>query len=188
MSSSLRSRDNGWDYMPFRCWVGIWTGFLILLIVAFDLSALVRYITRFTEESFACLIAIIFIFEAFKKTFGIQKKAPFQSHPGELNPECFCVLNNLTGDNRTYPNNYTLPIFYNGTLGGGYQDKNCTEMGGVSSGECEESHYVPDVFFFSLILFFGTYILATVLVKFRNSLFFPMWVSGFYYYEYQFDH
>jgi hypothetical protein len=33
--------------------------------VALDLSALVRYITRFTEECFACLIALIFIYQAF---------------------------------------------------------------------------------------------------------------------------
>lgn len=36
-------------------------------MVAFDLSALVRYITRFTEESFAALIALIFMVESFKK-------------------------------------------------------------------------------------------------------------------------
>lgn len=39
--------------------------------MAFDLSALVRYITRFTEESFASLIAVIFIAEAFKKLWGM---------------------------------------------------------------------------------------------------------------------
>ena len=57
--------------MPIRCWIGLWTTFFLLLVVMFDLSALVRYITRFTEESFACLIAIIFIYEAFKKQFHI---------------------------------------------------------------------------------------------------------------------
>ena len=36
---------------------------ILFFIVAFDLSALVRYITRFTEESFAVLISLIFIFE-----------------------------------------------------------------------------------------------------------------------------
>jgi len=54
-------------YLTFRFWIGMWLSFLLLLMVAFDLSALVRYITRFTEESFAILIALIFIFEAFKK-------------------------------------------------------------------------------------------------------------------------
>lgn len=74
-------RDNELDFLPFRCWIGIWTTFLLMLIVAFDLSALVRYITRFTEESFASLIAFIFIAEAFKKLFGILELAPVNTDP-----------------------------------------------------------------------------------------------------------
>jgi len=42
-----------------------------MVIVAFDLSFLVRYITRFTEESFAVLISIIFIYEACSKTYEV---------------------------------------------------------------------------------------------------------------------
>jgi len=38
---------------------------------AFDLSFIVRYITRFTEESFAVLISVIFIYEAFTKTLEV---------------------------------------------------------------------------------------------------------------------
>lgn len=64
------SREQGLDFLPFRAWIGLWTAFLLMLIVAFDLSALVRYITRFTEESFASLIAVIFIVEAFTKLIG----------------------------------------------------------------------------------------------------------------------
>ena len=75
------ARDNELEFLPFRCWIGIWTTFLLLLIVAFDLSALVRYITRFTEESFASLIAFIFIAEAFKKLFGILELAPVNRNP-----------------------------------------------------------------------------------------------------------
>ena len=48
----------------------------LVFIVAFDLSAMVRYITRFTEESFAVLIALIFIVEAFKKLFHILDDYP----------------------------------------------------------------------------------------------------------------
>ena len=57
--------------MSFRFWIGAWVMVALLIIVAFDLSALVRYITRFTEESFACLISIIFIYEAFVKVAEI---------------------------------------------------------------------------------------------------------------------
>lgn len=69
------------EFLPFRCWIGIWTAFLLMIIVAFDLSALVRYITRFTEESFASLIAFIFIAEAFKKLVGILEIAPVNTDP-----------------------------------------------------------------------------------------------------------
>lgn len=56
-------RDNDINFLTFRFWVGIWVMAILIVIVAFDLSALVRYITRFTEESFAVLISLIFIFE-----------------------------------------------------------------------------------------------------------------------------
>jgi len=49
--------------MSFRFWIGVWLFFYLMALVAFDLSALVRYITRFTEESFAVLISVIFIYE-----------------------------------------------------------------------------------------------------------------------------
>jgi sodium bicarbonate cotransporter 8/sodium bicarbonate transporter 10 len=57
-----------------RVWVGLWTGIALIVMVAFDLSALVRYITRFTEESFAALISLIFIVEAFVKLVKINKE------------------------------------------------------------------------------------------------------------------
>ena len=53
--------------MTFRLWIGVWSSAFCLVIVALDLSAVVRYFTRFTEESFAALIGIIFIVESLKK-------------------------------------------------------------------------------------------------------------------------
>jgi hypothetical protein len=46
---------------------------MLFLLVAFDSSAFVCYITRFTEELFASLVAFIFIMSAFKSTFHIQE-------------------------------------------------------------------------------------------------------------------
>ena len=63
---------------------------MILLLVAFDISAYVCYITRFTEENFATLIALIFIKKSFQKVGAIGKAYP-------LNPgSCFCKPNNET--------------------------------------------------------------------------------------------
>lgn len=54
----------------------MWVALVLFIMVAFDLSALVRFITRFTEESFALLIALIFIVEAIQKTYAISQKYP----------------------------------------------------------------------------------------------------------------
>lgn len=55
------SRSNHLDYLEFRFWVGLWVGLTMLILVATDASAFVSYITRFTEENFATLVAIIFM-------------------------------------------------------------------------------------------------------------------------------
>jgi solute carrier family 4 (sodium bicarbonate transporter), member 10 len=52
-----------WDYMAFRFWIGTWVAIILLILVAIDASAFVCYITRFTEENFATLIAFIFIYK-----------------------------------------------------------------------------------------------------------------------------
>jgi sodium bicarbonate transporter 10 len=41
-----------------------------MIMVAFDASVFVCYITRFTEENFATLIAVIFIYKAIEKVIN----------------------------------------------------------------------------------------------------------------------
>ena len=60
------SRSQGWPFLTFRFWMGAWIALLLLIIVARDWSALVGFITRFTEEAFVCLraaslLSILFI-------------------------------------------------------------------------------------------------------------------------------
>ena len=66
------SESNGWNYLSLRLWVGIWITAILVVLVATDASALVCYITRFTEELFATLVAFIFIQSAFKSVFKIR--------------------------------------------------------------------------------------------------------------------
>ena len=82
--------EQGIDFLSFRFWIGLWVTLILLVIVALDLSALVRYITRFTEESFAVLISFIFIYESFSKVFKIWKKSPMNLHIDD-GLECYCV-------------------------------------------------------------------------------------------------
>ena len=93
-------RDNDWDYLSARFWVGIWTAGFLLVMVVFNLSALVRYITRFTEESFACLIALIFIVEAFKKLAAIGKDDPMRLHVSkdEVERTAMRIVNNTSNN------------------------------------------------------------------------------------------
>ncbi|XP_060638777.2 anion exchange protein 2 isoform X1 [Anolis sagrei] len=64
------------DYLVGRVWIGLWLIVIVVLIVAFEGSFMVRYVTRFTQEIFAFLISLIFIYETFFKLFKI-----FQEHP-----------------------------------------------------------------------------------------------------------
>ena len=81
------------DFMAFRFWVGIWSAGILLVFVMFDLSYLVGYITRFTEESFSVLISLIFIMEAFKKIIGIWKTQPVHTDViwEDVTYKCYCV-------------------------------------------------------------------------------------------------
>jgi len=51
-------------FLETRAWVGLWTGVFLILLSVTDASCLVRYFTRFTDEIFAALISIIFIYAA----------------------------------------------------------------------------------------------------------------------------
>lgn len=55
-----------------RVWVGLWVLLILLIIVLCQGSFLVRYLTRFTEEIFACLISLIFIYEAIKNLLKVS--------------------------------------------------------------------------------------------------------------------
>lgn len=62
----------GFEYLTGRVWIGFWLIFIVLVIVAAEGSFLVRYISPFTQEIFAFLISLIFIFETFSKLIKVQ--------------------------------------------------------------------------------------------------------------------
>ena len=62
-------------FLPVYAWVGFWTGLILLILAATDASCLMRYFTRFTDEIFAALISVIFIYEAIDKLIHIFYKA-----------------------------------------------------------------------------------------------------------------
>lgn len=75
----LPHRDNSFDYLEFRLWIGLWSAFFCLVLVATDASFLVQYFTRFTEEGFSCLISFIFIYDSFKKMLKLAHHYPINA-------------------------------------------------------------------------------------------------------------
>ena len=74
------------NFMRFRCWTSIWIFVICLVIVCMGWSKYVSLLTRFTEESFATLIALIFIIEGVKKVFSINTQ--FISYDQHLATTC----------------------------------------------------------------------------------------------------
>ncbi|CAM4686670.1 unnamed protein product [Lepidochelys olivacea] len=77
----------GMEYIVGRVWIGFWLIILVLLVVAFEGSFLVRYISRYTQEIFSFLISLIFIYETFAKLIAIFQKHPLQKSYGSRDPQ-----------------------------------------------------------------------------------------------------
>uniref|UniRef100_A0A667ZYN1 Anion exchange protein n=1 Tax=Myripristis murdjan TaxID=586833 RepID=A0A667ZYN1_9TELE len=148
--------DYGLSYLSLRTSIGLWTAFLCLVLVATDASSLVCYITRFTEEAFAALICIIFIYEALEKLFDLGEHYPINMN------------NNL--DNLTF---YTtadkIPVVFN------WWSVECKGLQGefVGSACSHGGPFIPDVLFWSIILFFTTFFLSAFLKQFKTKRYFP---------------
>ncbi|XP_026792213.3 anion exchange protein 2a [Pangasianodon hypophthalmus] len=69
----------GMEYLTGRVWIGFWLVIIVVVIVAFEGSFLVRFVSRFTQEIFSFLISLIFIYETFAKLAKIFKDHPLTS-------------------------------------------------------------------------------------------------------------
>ncbi|CAB0031581.1 unnamed protein product, partial [Trichogramma brassicae] len=160
----------GWHYMSFRFWIGTWMAVILLILVAVDASALVCFITRFTEENFATLIAFIFIYKAIENVMSIRKKFPVSTGQNLGNSSCFCGPpgTSLNSSYSTTSNQYS-------NINWASLDKYaCQAANGTVIGEnCFSPPPVPDVFLMSIILFAGTFLISIHLKDFKNALFFP---------------
>ncbi|XP_063088276.1 anion exchange protein 4 isoform X2 [Cavia porcellus] len=170
------SRDHSLDYLPFRLWVGIWVTVFCLVLVATEASVLVRYFTRFTEEGFCALISLIFIYDALGKMVHLTHTYPIQ-RPGSPGYGCFCQYPGPQGNESQWAtaqpksrddvlsmdlglvNASLLPPF------------ECTRQGGQPRGP--GCHTVPDIAFFSLLLFLTSFFFATAFKHVKTSHFFP---------------
>jgi sodium borate transporter 11 len=83
-------------YAMYGC-VGLWSSFFLVLYSLFDVSRLMRWSTRSTEEIFALFISIAFCVDAFRDTVKSKSFIYSSLHPpffggvGDDN----CVVSNL---------------------------------------------------------------------------------------------
>ncbi|TNM94205.1 hypothetical protein fugu_002381 [Takifugu bimaculatus] len=170
-------KEYGLSYLSLRACIGLWTAFFCLLLVATDASSLVCYITRFTEEAFASLICIIFIYEALEKLIHLGVHYPINKNNNlqKLTQySCACV-------EPQNPNNETIQF---------WEDRNVTpsqvNWTALEVAECEKLHgdfvgsacgphgpYIPDVLFWCVVLFFSTVFMSAFLKEFKTSRYFP---------------
>ncbi|KAK1166087.1 sodium-driven chloride bicarbonate exchanger-like isoform X2 [Acipenser oxyrinchus oxyrinchus] len=165
------------SYLSLRSCIGLWTAFLCIVLVATDASSLVCYITRFTEEAFASLICIIFIYEALEKLIHLGETYPFNmNNKLETLTQYSCVCTEPTN-----PSNNTLEywdsqnITVSDVTWGSLDVHACIEKRGEFLGNACGPHgpYVPDVLFWCVVLFFSTVIMSAFLKDFKTSRYFP---------------
>ncbi|XP_061470921.1 electroneutral sodium bicarbonate exchanger 1 isoform X2 [Rhineura floridana] len=170
-------KDYGLSYLSLRTCIGLWTTVMCILLVATDASSLVCYITRFTEEAFASLICIIFIYESLEKliqlgtTYSVHMHSDLDqlslyycrcSAPANISDETL----NYWNDNNIIP---SAVAWANLTV------SQCRKMHGEFTGpSCGiDGPFTPDVLFWCCILFFTTVILTSLLKIFKTSSYFP---------------
>ncbi|XP_071320710.1 sodium-driven chloride bicarbonate exchanger-like isoform X2 [Trachinotus anak] len=170
-------KDYGLSYLSLRACIGLWTAFFCLLLVATDASSLVCYITRFTEEAFAALICIIFIYEALEKLLHLGVHYPINKNNNlqKLTQySCACV-------EPRDPSNETLRFWEERNITASQVNwtmlevKECEMLHGEFEGTACGPHgpYIPDVLFWCVVLFFSTVFMSAFLKEFKTSRYFP---------------
>ncbi|KRX66586.1 Sodium-driven chloride bicarbonate exchanger, partial [Trichinella sp. T9] len=177
------------DFLSVRFWINTWSGVILVIIVAFDASAMVSYITRFTEESFSALISFIFIYESIAKLIKILQNARIikwnpLSATG-VGGNCSCsgkpVESAFMDDVKSMISrrrmNASSWLFHQPDENISYIDwdnvplEHCEYLNGQLTGD--SCYYMLDVFLMSLVLLAGTFTIAMVLKRGRNSSYFP---------------
>jgi len=66
----LVAKDFGFSFLPFFAMVGLWNSFFLILYAIFNLSKLMKYSSRSTEETFGNFISIALTVDAMKHLAG----------------------------------------------------------------------------------------------------------------------
>ncbi|XP_076869337.1 sodium bicarbonate cotransporter 3 isoform X5 [Brachyhypopomus gauderio] len=169
--------DYGLSYLPLRTSIGLWTAFLCIVLVATDASSLVCYITRFTEEAFAALICIIFIYEALEKLVYLAEMYPINMHNDLDNLTSYtCQCSPPANSTPEFTETWNMSGYTPDSINWSELDvTTCRKLHGEFVGPACGHHgpYIPDVLFWSVILFFTTFFLSSFLKQFKTKHYFP---------------
>ncbi|PAA92395.1 hypothetical protein BOX15_Mlig031769g1 [Macrostomum lignano] len=144
------SQNHGLDFFAFFGWVGVFNAALLLLYAVLDLSKLMRWSTRSTEEIFAMFISVAFTVGAVKSVYG-----NFDTYYCDGNGGAETNGGNLTSGSDKWGRNLTLDSqsALNGSSSVGQKQQNCQR----------------DVSILFLLLCIGTVFLSMYLLNFTKT-------------------
>ena len=66
------SRDYSLPYLEWRATIGLWVMVILIVFAISEISFLVTYFSRFSEEVFTCIVVCVFIYEASKNILDVR--------------------------------------------------------------------------------------------------------------------
>lgn len=154
----------------------MWVLIFTLIMLACEGVYVIRYVTRFTEEIFAFLIACVFLSDAVRKIYAIFKNDPIHT------TEIYCNSTRLASimlPHSTSSSTSSLPqSVLNSSSSGLFIDSTTTTL--IDDDACllyslekvPQQHVPqPNIALLSLMLLIGTTVMALSLKKLRRSVF-----------------
>lgn len=166
------------DFMEFRLWIGTWTTVFLVLLVVFNLSYLVKYITRFTEDCFATLVAIVFIIDAIRNMMKISHTNEHTSNKShvQLFDDHHANVNNDSLTFETSSRLTSIPSSYLTTSLSVVETTTTaiiTSTFKTSTNDMLFKEHQKSVFYLSILLFLGTFFICVFLKEFRKKPYLP---------------
>ncbi|CAF4281539.1 unnamed protein product, partial [Rotaria sp. Silwood2] len=171
------------DFWTVRCCVSLWTTFFIIILVAFEGSFMIRHVTRFTEEIFALIIALVYLYEPFKKLYKIFLSNPVQYKYNYDYPlTCSCNISSILNTTFAFDNmNSSFDDFLFSSTSK-YSCYDCISRQDLFSSsnslynnsisKSNDENQLPNKALLSFIILIGTCFISVALKRFRRSKFF----------------
>ncbi|CAF3419168.1 unnamed protein product [Rotaria sp. Silwood1] len=177
------------DFWTVRCCVSLWTTFFIIILVACEGSFMIRHVTRFTEEIFALIIALVYLYEPFKKIYKIFLSNPVQSKYNYNYPlTCSCNVSSILNTTLTFDkmNSSFDDLLFSSTSK--YSCYNCISKQDLFSSsnslynnsisKSNDENQLLNKALLSFIILIGTCFISVALKRFRRSSFFGRTLDG----------